>query len=240
MKFKRTLAVAVAVVTAACSCAFSASAEDTLPSYQKSLNVKAGQVVTVKAYFQNHSEQADNIAGFYSGVKYDGTAVAYTAETAEGDYSKIMPGINEGLLLMNLNPDGGNDSYFSGMNGGDKYDFTERTLFAQLDFDVNTTGVTSFESYIAEMYINDDILTNVLDESSTNMEFLINGYALGDIDTNGTVNIADSIILQKAIAKSITLDDLQESLSDVTGDGSVNIADSIMVQKKISKSINIF
>lgn len=54
---------------------------------------------------------------------------------------------------------------------------------------------------------------------------------LGDADTNGEVNIKDGTVIQKAVAKTLSLDDTQKLLADVKNDGTVNIKDATAIQK---------
>ena len=61
--------------------------------------------------------------------------------------------------------------------------------------------------------------------------------ALGDINGDGNITIADAIMLQKHIANVITLDGDTLTVADVNGDGDVSIADAIMIQKYIANVI---
>ena len=61
--------------------------------------------------------------------------------------------------------------------------------------------------------------------------------ALGDINGDGNITIADAIMLRKHIANIITLDGDTLTVADVTKDGAITIADAIMLQKYIANII---
>lgn len=54
---------------------------------------------------------------------------------------------------------------------------------------------------------------------------------LGGADTNGEVNIKDGTVIQKAVAKTLSLDDTQKLLADVNNDVTVNIKDATAIQE---------
>ena len=58
---------------------------------------------------------------------------------------------------------------------------------------------------------------------------------LGDVNLDGKVTIQDATLIQKAIAKLATLDEVQAAAAEVTEDGEVNIKDVTMIQKWIAK-----
>lgn len=65
-------------------------------------------------------------------------------------------------------------------------------------------------------------------------------YLYGDADLNGEVNIKDASIVQKHIAKSITLKGKAFTQANVTGDTEVNIRDATAIQKKVADIIDKF
>lgn len=65
-------------------------------------------------------------------------------------------------------------------------------------------------------------------------------YTLGDVDGSGTVDIADVLMVQKHLAKFITLTGVQQKAADVTKDGKVTIDDVVRIQKKIAYIIDEF
>lgn len=58
---------------------------------------------------------------------------------------------------------------------------------------------------------------------------------LGDVNLDGKVSIQDATLIQKAIAKLATLDEVQTAVADATEDGNVNIKDATAIQKWIAK-----
>ncbi len=58
---------------------------------------------------------------------------------------------------------------------------------------------------------------------------------LGDVDGNGKVNIKDATMIQKAVAKIISLTDTEQIRADVNADAKVNIKDATAIQKYVAK-----
>ena len=58
---------------------------------------------------------------------------------------------------------------------------------------------------------------------------------LGDVDGNGKVNIKDATMIQKAVAKIISLTDAEFIRADVNADAKVNIKDATAIQKYVAK-----
>ena len=58
---------------------------------------------------------------------------------------------------------------------------------------------------------------------------------LGDVDDNGKVNIKDATMIQKAVAKIISLTDAEQIRADVNADTKVNIKDATAIQKYVAK-----
>lgn len=240
MKLKKVIAVALAAATLSCSAVYAASAAGELPSYSKSVNAKRGQVITANMYVSLDASSPTNIsAGAQAHLSYDPTVMQYTAD-AEND--KIDTEFT-GSWLYNLHPAKLGDGNFltsamdASASGG--YDLSSKKLLAGVTFDVTTSGVTSFDADIEEIYANDETVSSLLDYGKINLEILIDGYSLGDVNTDKNISIADAISLQKKIANVSELNELQYSLGDVNGDGNITIADAITLQKKIANVIDI-
>lgn len=237
MKFKKLLAVALAAATVGCSCAFSASAANNSTDVSKTLNVKDGQVVTLKLYSQVvYGDPL--ISGIQTSTSYDKSYVAYTAETqtAIEDHT-LETDLTAGIV--DYNPDYNSAFLFGLMNYGDGTDLSQRTLLTSLDFDVTSSGLTTFDSYIEEMTQQDEEATTITENGKIIMKFLINGYELGDVDKSGKITVADAVMIQKHIANIITLDDLETSLADTDGNGKITVADAVMVQKYIANIVDV-
>lgn len=237
MNLKKAIAIALAAATVGCSCIFAASAADGT-TYSKSINAKSGQVVTAKVYAQVNNPEYELISGIETVTRFDPTALSYTSAIESG---VIETDVTTGSVMFNPHPvvDGDGNFLFSLMNYGVGTDLTSKTLLAGVEFDVNTTGVTTIESEILEAYANTDEVNDLLQDGTITMEILINGYALGDVDQNTKISVADAILVQKQIANITALDELQESLADVNGDGKISVADAIMIQKKIANIVDV-
>ncbi len=71
-------------------------------------------------------------------------------------------------------------------------------------------------------------------------EFIaLDNVMLGDVDNNGSVTIADAIMVQKHIVSILTLTGDQITVADVDKNGEISIADAIMIQKDIVGIIDI-
>ena len=58
---------------------------------------------------------------------------------------------------------------------------------------------------------------------------------LGDVNLNGEVTISDATLIQKALAKLATLDEVQAAAANVSTGDEVNIKDVTMIQKWLAK-----
>lgn len=58
---------------------------------------------------------------------------------------------------------------------------------------------------------------------------------LGDVNLDGKVTIQDATLVQKAIAKLATLDEVQTEVADANEDDAVNVKDATAIQKWIAK-----
>ena len=59
-------------------------------------------------------------------------------------------------------------------------------------------------------------------------------FEIGDANKDGKLNIRDATIIQKHLAKMVTLDEKAVALADFDLNGKVNIKDATMIQKKIA------
>ncbi len=59
-------------------------------------------------------------------------------------------------------------------------------------------------------------------------------YIYGDINLDGQITVKDATMLQKNLADSESLNDLQLALADVTNDGKVTIKDATAIQKYVA------
>lgn len=62
----------------------------------------------------------------------------------------------------------------------------------------------------------------------------LNIYHEGDVNLDGSVNIADVTVLRRYLAHLTTLSDFQRSLADVYVDGETDIADAVALQRRLA------
>lgn len=65
-------------------------------------------------------------------------------------------------------------------------------------------------------------------------------YKLGDVNSDGDIDITDALNLLQSIAKNITFTDVQNAAADVNKDGSVDVLDVMNVLQYIAKNITSF
>lgn len=239
MNLKKVIAVALAAASLGCSCLFSASAETTT-EYSKTINAKRGQVITAQMYVAlDSSAPTTNSSGVQASIAYDNSIMKYTAETEAGT---IDTDFTEGSWLCNSHPEGDDNLFLvNTMNwnpSGSGYDLSSEKLLAGVSFDVTTSGLATFTTNIEEIYANDDAVTDLIDYGKIDIHFLINGFELGDVTNDYSINILDAIMIQKRIVNTVQLTELQESLADTDGDGNISVLDAITVQKKVVNLID--
>ena len=94
---------------------------------------------------------------------------------------------------------------------------------------LNGFTITGYSGTAAEDYAN-----------KNGFEFIaLDNVMLGDVDNNGSVTIADAIMVQKHIVSILTLTGDQITVADVDKNGEISIADAIMIQKDIVGIIDI-
>lgn len=91
-------------------------------------------------------------------------------------------------------------------------------------FDANTSEVTTGE-YTVKIYVDTSVEPD---------------YTLGDVNKDGTIDINDVTLLQKALAELEKLDEAQTLAADVTGDGNLTIDDATTIQKFLAEIIDHF
>ena len=58
---------------------------------------------------------------------------------------------------------------------------------------------------------------------------------LGDVNSDGEVNVMDATLIQKSVVNMITLTDDENIRADVNGDSKVNIKDATAIKKFVVK-----
>ncbi|MBQ7132938.1 MAG: dockerin type I repeat-containing protein [Ruminococcus sp.] len=62
-------------------------------------------------------------------------------------------------------------------------------------------------------------------------------YKYGDVSGDDAVTVGDATIIQRHLAKVVTLSDFRYSLADVNDDGNVNVVDATFIQQYVAKII---
>ncbi|MGN0550255.1 MAG: dockerin type I repeat-containing protein [Acutalibacteraceae bacterium] len=60
------------------------------------------------------------------------------------------------------------------------------------------------------------------------------GYQRGDVDMNGTISTEDVLLVQRYIAKVVSLDAAKKFLADMNNDGQINSHDVLKIQTLLS------
>lgn len=113
-----------------------------------------------------------------------------------------------------------------------------------LGYDENYNGLSKKESFIirgykdtaAEQYALDNGFTFIdLDNSEPTPDVKI-----GDVNNDGSIDITDATMIQKAVAELIELDNNQIKAADTNNDGNVDVTDATAIQKYIAEIIDHF
>lgn len=68
------------------------------------------------------------------------------------------------------------------------------------------------------------------------------GYVpvLGDVNGDGEIGVIDATLVQRAVAKLVTLDETETACADVNGDGEISVLDATTIQYYVAKLITEF
>ncbi len=68
------------------------------------------------------------------------------------------------------------------------------------------------------------------------------GYVpvLGDVNGDGEISVLDATIIQRAVAKLVTLTEAEAACADVDGDGEIAVIDATIIQRFVAKLITEF
>lgn len=64
--------------------------------------------------------------------------------------------------------------------------------------------------------------------------------AIGDIDANGKIDVADAILVLRGVVGLLTFEPRAEMAADVNNDGRIDVADAILILRKIVGLIDVF
>ena len=69
------------------------------------------------------------------------------------------------------------------------------------------------------------------------MKFISTGNFLGDVNSDGMINIKDATAIQSYLAGLTNLSDFEKTAADIDGNGEINIVDATTLQKKLANII---
>ena len=172
-----------------------------------------GQQIT----FNLNITDGETVAGYQAGVQFDTTALRYVSGV-NGDYLPagaffVEPKVEGNLVKLNA-------ASLAGESNG------EGTL-ATLTFEVVAVKAST-------LMLSDVLLTDSI--GKTSVPQIENGEITGptglkaDVNGDGTVNIADLVLVAGALGKT------GQNIADVNGDGTVNIADLVLVAGALGTS----
>ncbi len=159
----------------------------------------------------------ENVAGYQTTVQFDETALRYVS-SANGDYlpagAYFVPPVVEGNRVSL------NAVSLAGESNGDG-------TLATLTFEVIAVKASA-------LTLSDALLTNSAGTTSVpnieNAEITGPAGLKGDVNGDGTVNIADLVLVAGALGTT------GQNAADVNGDGQVNIADLVLVAGALGTS----
>ena len=157
------------------------------------------------------------VAGYQATVQFDDTALRYVSG-ANGDYLPagaffVEPKVEGNLIKLNA-------ASLAGESNGDG-------TLATLTFEVIAAKAST-------LTLSDVLLTDSAGETFVprieNAEITESTGLKGDVNGDGTVNIADLVLVAGALGET------GENIADVNGDGQVNIADLVLVAGALGTS----
>ena len=157
------------------------------------------------------------VAGYQATVQFDTTALRYVSG-ANGDYLPagaffVEPKVEGNLIKLNA-------ASLAGESNGNG-------TLATLTFEV-------IKSKVSTLTLSDVLLTDSTGKTFVpkieNAEITESTALKGDVNSDGTVNIADLVLVAGALGKT------GQNIADVNGDGQVNIADLVLVAGALGTS----
>ena len=194
------------------------SAEITLPS-QKAL---AGKDLTVPVQLTKNS----GIAGFGLTVNYDENILTLNSITVGSAIS------GNGTFSTN----GSITTWYTVENTtatGElmKLNFTVKEDAAEGDTEVTVALTDGLDSNLS------DEDGNPVSVTITAGKITVTRGILGDVNGDGSVAIADVVLLNRSVLGKVTLADTAKKLGDVNGDGNISIADVVKLNRYVLKKI---
>lgn len=102
----------------------------------------------------------------------------------------------------------------------------------------NNLTETSFITFLDSGNYSVRIISdNNVVSDSMDFEIEYKGQLIGDVNSDGVINISDATTVQKYLAQLIDFNNEQQVIADTNGDGIINISDATQIQKYIAQLI---
>ncbi len=226
-KFTKTLLIALALVLVFATSVFSVSAtEKTVAVASSNFLVRQGETFTTTIYIPDNA----NIVDFDITVNYDTDILTLVKAEEHKDIkgTVVFNAENVGAVTINYTRTSKN--------------VTEYLPVVNLTFTVDeNAGIGSYDCLTIDQ--NSEYIAHTLNSSGTldpvdfSCDFAkLVVYEMGDVDLNGTLNIADATYIRRHLAEidGAILEGFKLSLADTYYDGEINIADAVSLQRHLA------
>ncbi len=201
-----------------------ANAETAATIKVESQNALTGKDVTVPVMLTKNA----GIAGFGLTVKYDTRVLTLNSITAGSAIS-------------------GNGTFSTNGNITTWYTVENTTVTGELmklNFAVKENAAEGDTE--VTVALTDGLDSNLSDEDGNPVSVAITAGKitvargiLGDVNGDGSVAIADVVLLNRAVLGKVTLADSAKKLGDVNGDGNISIADVVKLNRFVLKKVSV-
>lgn len=110
--------------------------------------------------------------------------------------------------------------------------------FSSSDTSVATVAASGANAVVTGVSAGTAIITVTAHDNISGNDFtaqavvtVSGGYLPGDVDMNGTVNVADAIIALRAALGLIELSDIQLAIADMDANGGINVSDALTIMR---------
>lgn len=180
----------------------------------KSMNVQTGERFTLPITLEN----CQSLAGARLSVQYDPELLTLEAFSAKGGFAFL----SEGNTLVAVTSNG------MGMSGDVVIGYAIFTAKANL-----TDDVASHVTFPADqlMGYGENLKATYPTAPSVKINIFGATPVRGDVNLDGTVDLADVVLLMQYLSGNINLTSRQLRAADVSSDGAVNVGDSIIIMQ---------
>ena len=136
------------------------------------------------------------------------------------------------------------------MGKADTHIHTEYSGFSYLGVMKFPESVTTPEQQVEKARKNGMDVLGITDHDETkgafigqkyaeryDMKFISTGNFLGDVNSDGEINIKDATAIQSYLAGLTNLTDFEKTAADIDGNGEINVVDATTLQKKLANII---